>query len=126
MVTFGDALTISPVQLSRIYRGDDGGASDLSQRGNILFGFAEHPGRGYAFVLKIVPPATFQEMKSGCLGIDGAAVGEIGQYLQEKRGHQKDGVLGKDVSLPDRGVCDDSLGVQWPRGVVGRYPSRRI
>ncbi len=38
--------------LTRIYRGDDGGALYLRQIGNAVYGFGEHPGRKYAYVLK--------------------------------------------------------------------------
>jgi hypothetical protein len=37
--------------LTRIYRGDDGGALYLRQLGTKVFGFGEHPGHEYAYVL---------------------------------------------------------------------------
>ena len=37
--------------LTRIYRGDDGGALYLRQLGAKVYGFGEHPGRDYAYVL---------------------------------------------------------------------------
>jgi CubicO group peptidase (beta-lactamase class C family) len=37
--------------LSRVYQGDDGGALYLRRVGETVFGFAEQPGQGYAFVL---------------------------------------------------------------------------
>ena len=37
--------------LTRIYRGDDGGALYLRQLGSKVYGFGEHPGRDYAYVL---------------------------------------------------------------------------
>jgi CubicO group peptidase (beta-lactamase class C family) len=39
------------VPLTRIYRGEDGGALYLRQLGSKVYGFGEHPGREYAFVL---------------------------------------------------------------------------
>jgi CubicO group peptidase (beta-lactamase class C family) len=38
-------------QLTRIYRGEDGGALYLRQLGTKVYGFGEHPGLGYAYVL---------------------------------------------------------------------------
>jgi hypothetical protein len=38
-------------QLTRIYRGEDGGALYLRQLGNKVYGFGEHPGLKYAYVL---------------------------------------------------------------------------
>ena len=40
----------SAVELTRIYRGDDGGALYTRLVGSTLVGFGEHPGRGYAYV----------------------------------------------------------------------------
>lgn len=37
--------------LTRVYRGDDGGALYLRQLDDRVYGFGEHPGRKYAFVL---------------------------------------------------------------------------
>lgn len=37
--------------LTRIYRGDDGGVLYLRQLGGTVYGFGEHPGRKYAYVL---------------------------------------------------------------------------
>ncbi len=37
--------------LTRIYRGEDGGALYLRQLGNKVYGFGEHPGLDYAYVL---------------------------------------------------------------------------
>jgi CubicO group peptidase (beta-lactamase class C family) len=37
--------------LTRIFRGDDGGALYLRQLGNKVYGFGEHPGRHYAYVV---------------------------------------------------------------------------
>ena len=38
--------------LTKIYRGDDGSALYLRQQGNDVYGFGEHPGKDYAYVLK--------------------------------------------------------------------------
>jgi CubicO group peptidase (beta-lactamase class C family) len=38
--------------LTRIYRGEDGGALYLRQQGNVVHGFGEHPGQDYAYVLR--------------------------------------------------------------------------
>ena len=38
--------------LTKIYRGDDGGALYLRQQGTTVFGFGEHPGKDYAYVLR--------------------------------------------------------------------------
>ena len=38
--------------LTKIYRGDDGSALYLRQQGNDIYGFGEHPGKHYAYVLK--------------------------------------------------------------------------
>ncbi|MBM3679139.1 MAG: serine hydrolase, partial [Actinobacteria bacterium] len=47
----GSELSGAP-SLTRIYRGDDGGALYLRQLGSDVYGFGEHPGRDYAYVLK--------------------------------------------------------------------------
>jgi hypothetical protein len=41
----------SSASLTRIYRGDDGGALYLRQMGNKVYGFGEHPGHDYSCVL---------------------------------------------------------------------------
>jgi hypothetical protein len=41
----------SSASLTRIYRGDDGGALYLRQITSKVYGFGEHPGRDYAYVL---------------------------------------------------------------------------
>lgn len=41
-----------PPKLTQIYRGDDGGALYLRAEGTKVVGFAEHPGRKYAFVFR--------------------------------------------------------------------------
>ena len=38
--------------LTKIYRGEDGSALYLRQQGNAVYGFGEHPGKDYAYVLK--------------------------------------------------------------------------
>lgn len=38
--------------MTKIYRGDDGSALYLRQQGNTVYGFGEHPGKDYAYVLK--------------------------------------------------------------------------
>ncbi len=56
--TAAPAPSTSPVPvfvaelLTKIYRGDDGSALYLRQQGNDVYGFGEHPGKDYAYVLK--------------------------------------------------------------------------
>jgi CubicO group peptidase (beta-lactamase class C family) len=45
------ASSLAAQSLTRIYRGEDGGALYLRQRGNTVYGFGEHPGARYAYVL---------------------------------------------------------------------------
>jgi CubicO group peptidase (beta-lactamase class C family) len=46
------APALATESLTRIYRGDDGGVLYLRRLGSNVYGFGEHPGRGYAYVLR--------------------------------------------------------------------------
>jgi CubicO group peptidase (beta-lactamase class C family) len=46
------SLQAQAQSLTRIYRGDDGGVLYLRKVDNLIYGFGEHPGKKYAYVLK--------------------------------------------------------------------------
>lgn len=115
---------VSGTNLTRIYRGADGGALYLRALGNQVYGFGEHPGRGYAYVLSgtrsgdevvakwwDVPKGTRTDRGTIRLGVS-----QRGARLVRKSGAD----LG-----PDAFTAIPPTGIPWPNTQVAGFQATR-
>jgi CubicO group peptidase (beta-lactamase class C family) len=106
--------------LTRIYAGDDGGALYLRQLGNEVYGFGEHPGKKYAYVVKGTISgdriaASWWDIPKGTRTLTGSLQlqwSQLGTRIVRKSGDD----LGPDVF-----TAISPNGVPWPNMQVAGF-----